>query len=284
MGVSLSGVMKESREAGRGARARRGRPALPTLMLVLTVVTGLVEAVSLLALGPVFTAMQTGNVLFLSFGVARAGDLPALPSAVSLAAFVVGVVCGALMEAAAEARGRRWFVIGLGVEAVLILVAAGIGWGLERHYGAPTERQLAVAAVLALAMGIRTLTIMRSNVPGVPTTLVTRSMTAFLSGSTLGQGSSLEYGSPSWVRRGLAVPAMFLGGMGGALLLVGAGWTVNWLLLPASGLVLAVGLTAYLEHPRLHTGQSSRREPCEPSDASDPSDLSDLSDPSDPSR
>ncbi|MEJ8645564.1 YoaK family protein [Streptomyces sp. MS1.HAVA.3] len=236
-------------------------------MLVLTVVTGLVEAVSLLALGPVFTAMQTGNVLFLSFGAARAGKLPALPSAISLAAFVVGVVCGALMEAAAEARGRRWFVIGLAVEAGLILVAAGIGWGLEPHYGAPTERHLIVAAVLALAMGIRTLTIMRSNVPGVPTTLVTRSMTAFLSGSTLGQGSALEYGSPSWVRRGLAVPAMFLGGMSGALL-VGAGWTVNWLLLPASVLVLTVGLTAYLEHPRLHTGQGSGREP---SEASEPS-------------
>lgn len=147
--------------------------------------------------------------------------------------------------------------------------------GLEPHYGAPTERHLTVAAVLALAMGVRTLTIMRTNVPGVPTTLVTRSMTAFLSGSTLGQGSALEYGAPSWVRRGLAVPAMFLGGMCGALLLVGAGWTVNWLLLPASALVLAVGLTAYLEHPRLHTGrssgQSSGREPSGRSEPPDPS-------------
>ncbi|MFF4642828.1 DUF1275 family protein [Streptomyces sp. NPDC001389] len=33
-------------------------------------VTGLVKAVSLLALGPLFTAMQTGHVLFLSFGLA----------------------------------------------------------------------------------------------------------------------------------------------------------------------------------------------------------------------
>ncbi|RSS78995.1 DUF1275 family protein, partial [Streptomyces sp. WAC06614] len=42
-------------------------------MVVLTGVTGLVEAVSLLALGPVFNAMQTGNLLFLSFGVVGAG-------------------------------------------------------------------------------------------------------------------------------------------------------------------------------------------------------------------
>ncbi len=228
-------------------------------MLVLTVVTGLVEAVSLLALGPVFTAMQTGNVLFLSFGAARAGELPALPSAVSLVAFVAGVLCGARMEAAAEARGRRWFVIGLAVEAALILVAAGIGWGLAPRYGAPAGRHLTVAAVLALAMGIRTLTIMRSKVPGVPTTLVTRSMTAFLGGSLLGQGSALGYGSAAWVRRGLAVPAMFRGGMSGALL-VGAGWTVNWLLLPASAIVMAVCLTDYLVQPRLHTGQTAGPE------------------------
>ncbi|MBT2481565.1 DUF1275 domain-containing protein [Streptomyces sp. ISL-94] len=54
------------------------RPSLTGLMITLTAVTGLIEAVSLLALGPVFTAIQTGNVLFLAFGLAREGNLPAL--------------------------------------------------------------------------------------------------------------------------------------------------------------------------------------------------------------
>ncbi|MFD7260324.1 YoaK family protein [Streptomyces sp. NPDC059874] len=239
-GVSLSGVMDE------GSR-------LPALMIALTVATGLVEAVSLLALGPVFTAMQTGNVLFLAFGAARAGELPALPSGVSLAAFVLGVLCGALMESATEARGRRWFIIGLTVEAVLILSAAGIGWGLEPRYGAPTARHLVVTAVLSLAMGIRTLTIMRAHLPGVPTTLITRSMTAFFGGSAMGQAGAFGYGTAAWELRGLSVLGMFAGGFLGALL-VGAEWTVGRLLLPVAALVLA-SAAAELGQPRLHSGQ-----------------------------
>uniref|UniRef100_A0AAU2JJZ8 DUF1275 domain-containing protein n=1 Tax=Streptomyces sp. NBC_00049 TaxID=2903617 RepID=A0AAU2JJZ8_9ACTN len=263
--MSLSDVMDEGRGTGRAAGSRRaGRPAgwvrpeLPTLMLVLTAVTGLVEAVSLLALGPVFTAMQTGNVLFLAFGTARAGNLPALASALSLAAFVVGVFCGARMESATEARAGRWFVIGLIVEAGLITVAAGLGWGLAPRYGSPTGRHLMVTAALALAMGMRTTTIMRTNVPGVPTTLITRSMTAFLGGSAMGHGNSFGYGTAGWVRRGLAVLMMFAGGFAGALL-VRAGWTVGWLLLPAAVTTLLVGLS-YLGRPRLHTGPTGGRE------------------------
>ncbi|MCX4529373.1 DUF1275 domain-containing protein [Streptomyces sp. NBC_01551] len=158
---------------------RAERTRLAALMLVLTTATGMIEAVSLLALGPVFTAMQTGNVLYLAFGAAVEGNLPALAPAVSLASFAAGAVCAARLESATEARGRRWFVIGLLVEGTLILAAAGAGWGVAPHYGSPTVRHLAVAAILAVAMGFRNVTSMRVNLPGVPTTLVTRSMTAF---------------------------------------------------------------------------------------------------------
>ncbi|MCX5197299.1 DUF1275 domain-containing protein [Streptomyces sp. NBC_00249] len=230
------------------------RAYLTLPLLVLTWVTGLIEAVSLLALGPVFTAMQTGNVLFLSFGAAHQGDLPALAPALSLASFAAGAVCAARLEAAAESRGRHWFVLGLLVEAALILVAAGIGWGLEPRYGAPASRHLLAAAVLALAMGFRNITSMRVNLPGVPTTLVTRSMTAFLGGSALGHDSAFGYGTGGgWGRRAWAVSAMFVGGCTGALL-VRAGLTVNWLLLPAAVLVLTVALT-HRKGPALRSGR-----------------------------
>lgn len=53
---------------------------LPPLMLLLTVVTGLVDAVSCLALGHVFVANMTGNVVFLCFAPAGADELSAAGS------------------------------------------------------------------------------------------------------------------------------------------------------------------------------------------------------------
>src|SRR5436309_1178157 len=67
---------------------------LPPLMLTLTVVTGLVDAVSYLALGHVFVANMTGNVVFLAFAFAGAQGLSALASVVSMAAFLVGALAG----------------------------------------------------------------------------------------------------------------------------------------------------------------------------------------------
>ncbi|MFB7179875.1 YoaK family protein [Streptomyces sp. NPDC056257] len=249
--------MDEKRKAARTAGSQLP-PHMPALMVALTAVTGVVEAVSLLALGPAFTAMQTGNVLFLAFGVAQAPDLPTLPAGISLAAFVLGVICGSHLEAVTEARGRRWFVLGLIVEAALILAAAAAAWGLVPRYGSPTPRHLAVTAVLALAMGMRNTTIMRANVPGVPTTLVTRSMTAFLGGSAMGRDAVYGYGTAGWKLRGLSVLAMFTGGVLGALV-IRAGCTVGWILLPTAAAVLVIGL-AYRGQPQLHTGPAPGRE------------------------
>src|ERR1700756_5793500 len=45
---------------------------LPELLLILTVVTGIVDAVSILALGRVFVANMTGNVVFAGFAITGA--------------------------------------------------------------------------------------------------------------------------------------------------------------------------------------------------------------------
>jgi uncharacterized membrane protein YoaK (UPF0700 family) len=45
---------------------------LPGLLLILTAVTGVVDAVSILALGRVFVANMTGNVVFAGFALAGA--------------------------------------------------------------------------------------------------------------------------------------------------------------------------------------------------------------------
>ncbi len=51
---------------------------LPPALLVLTGVTGLVDAVSFLGLGHIFTANMTGNVVFLGFAAAGVSHPPLL--------------------------------------------------------------------------------------------------------------------------------------------------------------------------------------------------------------
>lgn len=62
------------------------RPLTVRVLLALTVTTGMVDAVSYLGLGHVFTANMTGNVVLLGFGIAGAGGLPVVAPLVSLAA------------------------------------------------------------------------------------------------------------------------------------------------------------------------------------------------------
>ncbi|MFK0254981.1 YoaK family protein [Streptomyces sp. NPDC090445] len=225
--------------------------ALAPYMVVLTVTTGLVEAASLLTLGPVFTAMQTGNVLFLGFGLVGEGGLSVAAPAVSLGAFVAGAVIGARLETRLEADRHRWFVIALLVEALLVAVAAGTAWGLHPVHRAPTARHLATIAVLSTAMGIRNVTSLRVRVPDLPTTLVTRAMTALMAGSALGHDALLARGRAATARRAASVGAMFAGGLAGAAW-VHAGWPVAGLLLVASAAVLLVAV-AYVPRPRLYT-------------------------------
>ncbi len=63
---------------------------LPALLLALTAVTGFVDAVSCVALGHVFTANITGNVVFIGFAMAAAPGLSIDRSGVALGAFLIG--------------------------------------------------------------------------------------------------------------------------------------------------------------------------------------------------
>lgn len=45
---------------------------LPALLLGLTAVTGVVDAISILALGRVFVANMTGNIVFIGLAIAHA--------------------------------------------------------------------------------------------------------------------------------------------------------------------------------------------------------------------
>src|SRR5947199_10655240 len=79
----------------RGARSVRH--PLTRALLALTFTTGLVDAVSYLGLGRVFTANMTGNVVLLGFGIAGSGGLPVLAPIISLAAVLLGALVGGML-------------------------------------------------------------------------------------------------------------------------------------------------------------------------------------------
>ena len=107
---------------------------LPPLLFVLTVVTGLVDAVSYLALGHVFVANMTGNVVFLGFAVAGAPDFSIPASLVAIASFLAGALGGGRLGLRMAQHRSRFLAIAILVK--LGLVGGGyVGiLGVRRDY------------------------------------------------------------------------------------------------------------------------------------------------------
>jgi uncharacterized membrane protein YoaK (UPF0700 family) len=188
------------------------RHPLTRAVLVLTFTTGLVDAVSYLGLGRVFTANMTGNVVLLGIGVAGSGGLPVLAPIASLVAFLVGAVIGGRMVRRSEGRHTRLVAWALGLEVSLIAAAAVVAAVAHVRVGHTVAYVLIV--LLAPAMGIRSTVIRRLGVPDLSTVVLTMTLTVLASDSPLAGGSGR--GS---TRRGFAVAAMFAGALTGALLL-----------------------------------------------------------------
>jgi uncharacterized membrane protein YoaK (UPF0700 family) len=78
--------------------------------LVMTVVTGIIDAVSFLASGHVFSANMTGSIVLLGFAFAGALGISIWHAAVALVAFLSGAVLAKLggLVGSEEFRWHRW--------------------------------------------------------------------------------------------------------------------------------------------------------------------------------
>ncbi|MGW0609660.1 YoaK family protein [Streptomyces sp. NPDC002788] len=186
---------------------------LPPLMLVLTVVTGLVDAVSYLALGHVFVANMTGNVVFLGFALAGADSLSALASVVSMAAFLVGALTGGRLATRFATHRGHLLSSATAVQALLVAVtvaAAAVSGGRVTP-----GVQYTLIVFLGLAMGLQNAVARRLGVPDLTTTVLTLTLTGLAADSTPAGGEAPRPG-----RRILSVLAMFLGALAGAHLIL----------------------------------------------------------------
>jgi uncharacterized membrane protein YoaK (UPF0700 family) len=188
------------------------RHPLARALLVLTFSTGLIDAVSYLGLGRVFTANMTGNIVLLGFGVAGSEGLPVVAPLVSLGAFLVGSAVGGVLATATHDRHPDHVARALCIEAVLILAAAIVAAAIDVEPG--TFEAGVVIALLALAMGVRNATVRKLGVPDLTTTVLTMTLTGLAAESRAAGGT----GGGS-VRRIAAVLAMLTGALAGALLL-----------------------------------------------------------------
>jgi uncharacterized membrane protein YoaK (UPF0700 family) len=172
----------------------------------------MVDAVSYLGLGRVFTANMTGNVVLLGFGIAHSGGLPVLSPLISLGSFALGAGIGGLLGTKLSDRHALHVGAAWALQATLIACATILAAAVHLHAGSASRD--VVIGTLALAMGVQTATARRLAVPDLPTTVVTQTLTGLVADSRLfgasGKGTT---------RRGSAVTAMLAGAVAGALLL-----------------------------------------------------------------
>jgi uncharacterized membrane protein YoaK (UPF0700 family) len=247
------------RPAGRAGLARSlvADPAygpLPGVLLTLTVVTGVVDAVSILALGRVFVANMTGNVVFAAFALVGAPGFSLSASLFALLGFLIGAYGGGvLITRSGRDRGlllRAGSAAELAFAAAALAIAAASGDPGVTHgtlglaggeFGAAVTDTL--ACLLAIALGVQNAVARRLAVPDMTTTVLTMALTglgadirAVFGEEARVRGAARTAARAALGRRLLAVATMFAGAAAGASLALRVS--------PLSALALATALLA----------------------------------------
>jgi uncharacterized membrane protein YoaK (UPF0700 family) len=209
----------------------RGHGPLPILLVGLTVVTGLVDAFSYLSLAHVFVANMTGNVVFLGFGIAGAGNIAVAASLVAILAFAVGAAAGGRAAMRRAPHRGHLLAAAAATQAMLVVVAAVVA-GTAGVRGSATR--LTLVGLLAVAMGGQNAVARRLAVPNLTTTVLTLTVTGLVADAT------------SWsvrIWRLVPVVAMLSGALvGGALVRWASTAAPLW---AAAALLSACAVTAY---------------------------------------
>jgi uncharacterized membrane protein YoaK (UPF0700 family) len=190
--------------------------ALRDLLLVcLTFSSGAVDAIAFLGLGKVFTAFQTGNLVFLGIGAAGAGGPDALRVLCALCGFAAGVFASTLIvrpsKGSALWPGRVTLALGAGLAAQTAFLAL---WAATSGRPGAASGDV-LAGVSALAMGLQSGAVLSLAVTGVFTTAATATVMFLMRDAAEG-----TRGEPA--RFAGVLVALCAGAGAGALLLVHA--------------------------------------------------------------
>lgn len=187
----------------------------PLTLLCITATTGIVDAVSILGLGHVFTANMTGNVVFLGFAFAGSPGFSVARSSMALLVFLLGAASGGRLAAGMVARPtQQWIATAFGIDGVMLLVSALTAAALLEPSAINSPPAYAVLGLTAFAMGIRNATVRKLGVADLTTTVLTLTITGLAADSSLAGGSN-----PRWLRRLASVSLMFAGAVAGSVML-----------------------------------------------------------------
>ncbi|MBT1162666.1 YoaK family protein [Bifidobacterium sp. SO1] len=241
-------------EAGRTIIPRKNDRygLLSPALVVLTFVAGLVDALSYLALGHVFVANVTGNIVFLGFAFAHAQGFVWWTSALTLAAFMIGALIGGLIIRRFGTNRAKHLLVSTCVQLAFVIAALVGIWLLNRFSPEPTiggigsgtaasatSSALSAAAsaqatqpslnfptanhidlhiitlivLLAPAMGIQNSTARKLSVPDLPTTVLTMTLTGIVADTSAHGHEQSKLG-----RRAVVMCALALGALTGAML------------------------------------------------------------------
>jgi uncharacterized membrane protein YoaK (UPF0700 family) len=223
---------------------------IPYALLGMTAVTGLVDAVSFLSLGRVFTANMTGNIVLLAFATAHVSGLSIARSLTALLAFLVGAVLGGRIMARASADSQIRFAAQAFLLEMAFLFAAsfcGIGYRADLLEG--SFQPFALIALTALAMGTRNAAVRKLAIPDLTTTVLTLTITGIGADSSLANGNN-----PRLARRVASVAAMFLGAALGAIVLHYSISAALWLATAISAVCSAALFLSMRTADRPHSG------------------------------
>jgi uncharacterized membrane protein YoaK (UPF0700 family) len=212
------------------------------LLIGLTFAAGVVDAVSYLGLGNIFTANMTGNVVFLALAVGERS----LPTALHSVGALIGFCLGAVFAGQILGRAKpsvpwpprvTWVLLG----ELAFMVAFGLGWVLLA--GRPDGAALYLLIGLSsFGMGMQNAAARHLAVPALTTTVMTMALTGFMVDLP-----AVGLSTPTQRRGALAVVALFSGAAVGGTLMVFARTIPPFLTI---GAILGVAGIAYLRFGR----------------------------------
>lgn len=187
-----------------GSSSENSHLMLP--LIGMTAVTGMIDAVSFLSLGHVFTANMTGNVVFLAFAICGTKELSIPRSLLALAGFMAGaLLAGRVLSSRTAITTDTFPTMLFAAETALLCAASFVS--LMAHSGQTGTMAMYLLIVLtAVAMGVRNAMVRKLAVADLTTTVLTLTITGLAADSHLAGGAN-----PRWQRRLGSVLAMVAG-------------------------------------------------------------------------